>query len=325
MEIQNIDIRAYYSSSLKRNGPFPFMQESKTVPMLSVVQPLAGQYTVAVDNGAPQDTGNRGVFVVPRNRTQHLCHILDENDAFVSHWVFLDVVINHLYSFEELFDISLILPEKYNDTVCELLSGIRRSNLPFGNYARIHSLLEILTLCSTPKEPNIGELAVSIRDYISRHYPEHLTPEMLAERFNLSMPTLYRFFSQNFNMSPCNYINDYRLQRAALLLEHGRDPIKEIGIAVGFSDEFYFSKLFKKRYNFSPKAYREALTSASDPAEDGSVPSGTSSEIFRNCSKPDQDPSSPFASDAYGGQSELPSDFVRCIDRQEPDGIIRPD
>lgn len=325
MEIHSIDIRAYFSASIKHDKPFPYMREAKTVPMLSIVQPLNGEYTIGIDDGTPQSTGRRGVFVAPRNCMQHIEHHFDENGVFSAHWIFLDVVVNNLYSFEELFDIPVILPHKYNNVVCDLIGGIHQNNLPFGNYARIHSLLEILTLCSVPKEPDIGELAVSIRDYISRHYADHLTPELLAERFNLSVPSLYRFFSQNFAMSPCNYINDYRLQRAALLLEHRRDPIKEISATVGFTDEFYFSKLFKKRYNLSPKAYREAISPFYRPVEDAL--SGTSSGIFRNCagSTEGEQDSSPIITDTFTAGSSLPPDFVRCIDRQEPDGIIRPD
>ena len=323
MEIKSIDIRAYYSASVRHIAPFSYMKESKTVPMLSVVQPLAGEYIIGIDDDPPQHTGERGVFAAPRNRLQHIEHCLDENGHFEAHWLFLDVVINGLYSFEELFDIPLILPEIFNDAICELLGGIRHNRLPFGNYARIHSLLEILTLCSTPKEPSIGELAVSIRDYISRHYPEHLTPESLADRFNLSVPSLYRFFSQTFGMSPCNYINEYRLQRAALLLEHRNDPVKEISAAVGFSDEFYFSKLFKKRYGFSPKTYRDGLQPVHLANEEATGAPDNSSSIFRNCKSGEEEEAAPFA--VYAGSSEAPPDFVRCIDIQTPSGIIRPD
>ena len=324
MEIKSIDIRAYYSASVRHIAPFSYMKESKTVPMLSVVQPLAGEYIIGIDDDPPQHTGERGVFAAPRNRLQHIEHCLDENGHFEAHWLFLDVVINGLYSFEELFDIPLILPEIFNDAICELLGGIRHNRLPFGNYARIHSLLEILTLCSTPKEPSIGELAVSIRDYISRHYPEHLTPESLAERFNLSVPSLYRFFSNAFGMSPSNYINEYRLQRAALLLEHGNDPIKEVSAAVGFTDEFYFSKLFKKRYSASPKSFRDSLLPVHPAEKSGATIADTSASIFRNCKNGEDEDGTPFAGNAYSS-GDTPPDFVRCIDMQEPNGIIRPD
>ena len=58
-------------------------------------------------------------------------------------------------------------------------------------------------------------------------------------------------------MSPHNYVNKIRLQKAAVLLENNNYTVTEVSEAVGFDDPVYFSKLFKKSYQLSPKKYRE--------------------------------------------------------------------
>lgn len=68
----------------------------------------------------------------------------------------------------------------------------------------------------------------------------------MANDLNISIPTLFRKFSQYFAVSPSNYINDIRLQKASFMLEKTDLKIKEIAARIGFDDEFYFSKLFKK-------------------------------------------------------------------------------
>ena len=50
-----------------------------------------------------------------------------------------------------------------------------------------------------------------------------------------------------------------RLNKAAVLLKSNDKSIREISFAVGFEDEFYFSRLFKKKFGLSPLGYRNKL------------------------------------------------------------------
>jgi AraC-like DNA-binding protein len=51
----------------------------------------------------------------------------------------------------------------------------------------------------------------------------------------------------------------YRVNRGKQLLSNSENSIKEIASCLGFSDEFYFSRIFKKKEGCSPKHYRERL------------------------------------------------------------------
>ena len=53
------------------------------------------------------------------------------------------------------------------------------------------------------------------------------------------------------------YITALRLKAAASLLRSTNLDIKEVGVAVGYADNHFFSKIFKKYYLLSPKQYRE--------------------------------------------------------------------
>ena len=85
------------------------------------------------------------------------------------------------------------------------------------------------------------------------------TKEKLAEVALCSVPNLYRIFNKNFGMSPHNYVNKVRLEKAALLLEYEKMSIAQTAQAVGIEDEAYFSKLFKSYYELSPNSYRFSL------------------------------------------------------------------
>jgi len=57
------------------------------------------------------------------------------------------------------------------------------------------------------------------------------------------------------NTSPSELINDLRLQRAAHLIRAKADNVAQIGYAVGFNEQSYFSKRFRKKFGVSPSEY----------------------------------------------------------------------
>lgn len=93
-------------------------------------------------------------------------------------------------------------------------------------------------------------------DYIHTHYKDKITIEGLAKKASISKTEVLRCFKSIIGLSPINYLNSYRLQRAAYLLIHSENNIQEIAMDCGFDDNSYFSKLFKKNYHVTPHNYR---------------------------------------------------------------------
>ncbi|EKY23488.1 helix-turn-helix domain-containing protein [Clostridium celatum] len=65
-----------------------------------------------------------------------------------------------------------------------------------------------------------------------------------------------RFFKKHIGMTCIQYINNYRLEKASLLLNSTSKPIMDISLEVGFDNLSYFNKLFKNKYNLTPKEFR---------------------------------------------------------------------
>lgn len=84
---------------------------------------------------------------------------------------------------------------------------------------------------------------------------EDFNVDQLATSLNITRSMLYRRFRTLLNQSPADYIKQYRLKRAAQLLETTTYNVTEVSLQVGFSDARYFSKLFKERYGVLPKSY----------------------------------------------------------------------
>jgi signal transduction histidine kinase/DNA-binding response OmpR family regulator len=79
--------------------------------------------------------------------------------------------------------------------------------------------------------------------------------EMLAEKMNLSRAHLFRKVKAIINISPSEFINDLRLQRAAQLIRSKADNVAQVGYSVGYNEQSYFSKRFRKKFGVSPTDY----------------------------------------------------------------------
>lgn len=92
--------------------------------------------------------------------------------------------------------------------------------------------------------------------YISEHYSNKMTTSSLAERFYLNEHYFCHFFKDATGLSPISYINRYRIEKAAVLLENTGQSVTEIAMNVGFEDANYFSRTFKKYMGVQPKEYK---------------------------------------------------------------------
>ena len=98
----------------------------------------------------------------------------------------------------------------------------------------------------------LGEL-ISL---LENNYTEHWTIRKISKIAAMAPSTLLPVFKKVTGYSPIEYLLQVRLSKAADLLEKTVKPISEIAEECGFPDSNYFSRQFKKRYNISPRDYR---------------------------------------------------------------------
>lgn len=87
----------------------------------------------------------------------------------------------------------------------------------------------------------------------------------MAEKVNVSVSHLNRLFKAEFNLSPTQYLQELRLERAADLLKSSFLSIKQIRYCTGFSDKGVFIKKFKKKYGMLPLDYRNHSSKTAKP------------------------------------------------------------
>lgn len=104
--------------------------------------------------------------------------------------------------------------------------------------------------------PHVHQMT-QIMDYINENMNRQISVEEMANRLHLHPNYFIRLFKSYFGLSPIKYINTVKVKKACELLLVQDESISNIATSLGYSDLFYFSRLFKQHTRMSPSAYRK--------------------------------------------------------------------
>ncbi|MCL2517836.1 MAG: AraC family transcriptional regulator, partial [Oscillospiraceae bacterium] len=93
--------------------------------------------------------------------------------------------------------------------------------------------------------------------YITANYMHKISLEDLADYIYLSPSYLCKIFKEEMKTNFSSYLNKVRIEKSKILLLSEQLSITEIAILVGFCDQSYFNKVFKKLTGVTPKNFRE--------------------------------------------------------------------
>ncbi len=94
-----------------------------------------------------------------------------------------------------------------------------------------------------------------IISYMHEHIADKMTLTGLAESAQLSPAYLSRSFKEITGYSAIEFLNRIRIDKAKELIIEGNKKVREVAHELGFADEFYFSRIFKKIEGASPSEY----------------------------------------------------------------------
>ncbi|MEK8132074.1 response regulator [Paenibacillus filicis] len=96
-----------------------------------------------------------------------------------------------------------------------------------------------------------------IKDYLDQHFYEEITLTLLAEQFHFSPQYISKKFKDTYQKTIVMYLTDLKIERAKSMLSGTSLSVAEIANQLGYEDENYFSKVFKKQVGVSPSPYRK--------------------------------------------------------------------
>lgn len=166
---------------------------------------------------------------------------------------------------------SIKLTQENYQYMLELYDRIKKEESESHPYSQsiIRTYIQlILAICSKQKtaaaHPDFHERlphknAVEFQKLLEIHFKSEKELSFYSSRLNITNNTLSKIVKKEFSKSPSQLINERIVLESKKLLHLTYRSIKEIASELGFSDEFYFSRYFKKSVGCSPKKYREKV------------------------------------------------------------------
>jgi len=129
-------------------------------------------------------------------------------------------------------------------------------NEKFSDQLLLDHLLKEILLYIGNDNSHLSSQLIKILKYIDRHYSASLSLSVLSEKLGLSQSYIALLFKKELACKPSEYINNVRVTVAKTILSETDMPVSEISEKVGYSDVYYFSKIFKKIIGVPPSKIR---------------------------------------------------------------------
>ena len=117
------------------------------------------------------------------------------------------------------------------------------------------SLLYQLIYSIFAEKKSDNDIISKVIQYIDFNFTTELTVKKLSLQFGFEQSYLYRIFKKKTGVSIKEYIIKTRMEQAKILLESGY-TVGNTAFAVGYKDQFNFSKAYKKRFGIAPIAQK---------------------------------------------------------------------
>ncbi len=111
---------------------------------------------------------------------------------------------------------------------------------------------QVSTLFNVSKDSDIRTAI----NYIHDHLGEKLDLSMIAKSVYMSESYFCNKFKDSTGYTFSNYVNNARIEKSKILLAHTNKKISEISFALGFSNQSYYSTIFKKLTGQTPNEFR---------------------------------------------------------------------
>lgn len=104
---------------------------------------------------------------------------------------------------------------------------------------------------------NSKPIIILITNYMESHYYENdLTLDSIAKKFSISSSYLTKLLKQEVGISFIDFLTNTRIKKAIFLMKDPSIKLYEVAELIGYSNQYYFSNVFKRVMKLSPQEYR---------------------------------------------------------------------
>lgn len=202
-------------------------------------------------------------FCIPRGRKHK--YYADRDNPWSILWVHFRGENTKYFSLEECQVIHLISRHAVNRMMFlfDLLFRVLERNYTLGNFIYISQVLQLILSEVYHREKGEetskqNKHITKIVRYMYQHMDKNLSLDTIAEELGLSKSYINVIFKKYANRSPIDFFINLKMQEACKLLKSTDMYVWEIANKFGYEDQYYFSRIFKKKVGISPKEYKNS-------------------------------------------------------------------
>lgn len=205
--------------------------------------------------------GKSHAFCIPRGQKHK--YYADQQNPWSILWVHFKGEDTRYFPLEEKKIIHINSHHSDNRMIVlfRLLFRVLERNYTLGNFVYLSQVLslilsEIYFREKTDDSNLLDRHVTMVVRFMYQNLRRNLTLEEISAEVSLSKSYLNSIFRAQTSRSPMEFFIHLKMQEACKLLKSTEMYIYEVSAALGYSDQYYFSRIFKKVVGMSPKDYK---------------------------------------------------------------------
>lgn len=170
-------------------------------------------------------------------------------------------LIQHLYEMNPSMRLPQSDPASYDNDSVLIRNILRNKQRAFCNKVESRGILyQLLAHFLKNAQPHNKESNDRIQRslvFVQNNVYNDIQLKQMADIACMSVDHFIRLFKKEVGVTPLQYINQKKMEKAQLMLVTETVLVKDIAYLLGFNDYSYFIRLFKKIVGITPKQYRE--------------------------------------------------------------------
>ncbi|OPH58173.1 hypothetical protein BC351_24870 [Paenibacillus ferrarius] len=153
---------------------------------------------------------------------------------------------------EELYQLEYGLYEKL--AICTDFPSI---------FEDVWGIIERMLTVKQDEDMGTQKLMHQIAEYMKLNFTEFINIEDISQRYHFTPAYLSKSFKKYYGETPLKFLIKLRIEEAKRLIQENPNyDIGKIGEIVGYTDQHYFSRIFKNSTGKSPSEFRELVRKA---------------------------------------------------------------
>ncbi len=264
--LENVGLNVYNSGHQQCSGGHLWGPAVRSFYLIHLVTSGKGYYTIG---GVTYTLTAGSAFIIyPQTLVSYWA---DENDPWEYCWVGFNgadaMRLVELTAFEQdnpVISFNRCDTETIKESFLNIYKNFETSaQQETMTVSKLFEAFSLMIKAAPKKQPESSSARVYIKNaikFIQRNFSNPIDVSDIANHVGLSRSHLYRIFMQNLSLSPNEYLTQFRINQACILLRTSGLSIGEIAGSVGFDDQLYFSRVFKKIKGVPPSHYTKELS-----------------------------------------------------------------